>query len=49
MTAPPRIAVMLHPPDPICRTGVVSRLRRRPEATLVDAAGRAFAYQHGYL
>ncbi len=40
---------MLHPPDPIYRAGAISRLRPRPEATLVDAAGRAFAYQHGYL
>ncbi|MFB8310167.1 LuxR C-terminal-related transcriptional regulator [Streptomyces sp. NPDC055961] len=41
MTAPSRIAVMLHAPDPICRAGVVSLLRPRPEITLVDAAGPA--------
>ncbi|MCX5395323.1 response regulator transcription factor [Streptomyces sp. NBC_00094] len=41
MTAPSRIAVMLHAPDPIYRAGVVSLLRPRPEITLVDTAGPA--------
>ncbi|MFI1648222.1 response regulator transcription factor [Streptomyces avidinii] len=41
MSAPSRSAVMLHAPDPICRAGVVSLLRPRPEITLVDAAGPA--------
>ncbi|WP_053672588.1 response regulator transcription factor [Streptomyces sp. H036] len=36
MTAPFRITVMLHAPDPIYRAGVVSLLRPRPEITLVD-------------
>lgn len=41
MTAPPRITVMLHAPDPIYRAGVVSLLRPRPEITLVDTTAPA--------
>ncbi|MFF5969924.1 LuxR C-terminal-related transcriptional regulator [Streptomyces sp. NPDC012769] len=41
MTAPPRIAVILHAPDPIYQAGVVSLLRPRPEITLADTAGPA--------
>ncbi|MFE5938681.1 hypothetical protein ACFQ69_25365 [Streptomyces sp. NPDC056470] len=41
MTAPSRITVMLHALDLICRAGVVSLRRPRPEITLVDTAGPA--------
>ncbi|MFD8258651.1 hypothetical protein ACFV19_06810 [Streptomyces griseoluteus] len=36
MTAPSRIAVMLHAPDPLYRAGVVSLLGSRPWDHLVD-------------
>ncbi|MFE5628584.1 hypothetical protein [Streptomyces sp. NPDC056543] len=41
MTAPSRITVMLHALDLICRAGVVSLRRPRPEITLVGTAGPA--------
>ncbi|MEW1635433.1 hypothetical protein AB0469_15310 [Streptomyces sp. NPDC093801] len=41
MTAPSRVTVLRHTPDPMCRAGVVSLLGPRPGITLVDTVGPA--------